>query len=312
MRLEGGRHVKATRVHPYICSIPTEQQPKDRGSLPSGSTSGAAARAPTHPAPAAGTPPARRKLTRRRLRRRSVRPAPTKIKGSCSSAGGRQTGCHVGQGNGRMCTVRHIGEKHSSTVHRPSSSSVQPSQQVLRRPLGRKKDTSRHKQRCPPSSCTHPRPSPRCSLSGSTSLCPCPVVLKGTAGGAVGQQAHGGAEEEGRRLQRAARLRQGGRAVGCEEGGEREGSKGGVAGEDRAPPGGFFLLRSLPCPACHRACLHAGPPPQGAPPPHPSQCHIVGDKGDGPVLDKRKGGHHKLGDGQQEAAGRGVAEVRDV
>lgn len=31
---------------------------------------------------------------------------------------------------------------------------------------------------------------------------------------------------------------------------------------------------------------------------------VMGDKGDGPALHKCKGGHHKLGHRQQEAAGR--------
>ena len=33
------------------------------------------------------------------------------------------------------------------------------------------------------------------------------------------------------------------------------------------------------------------------------ECEVVRDKGDGPALDERKGGHHKLGHRQQEAAG---------
>lgn len=134
-------------------------------------------------------------LTTRTLRRRSVRPGPIRISGSCSSARAskeEEKGALRGPPQGReqpRCTLRAW-----SIRLLPRMGTLWPSQAAasLTPKLPRR---ATHKGACQPARAGRPAPTQVVLLWQHQAVAPA-VVLVGTGARGVGQQAHGGAEEE--------------------------------------------------------------------------------------------------------------------
>ena len=186
-----------------------------------------------------------------------------------------------------MCTVRHIGGSTAALFTGQAAVLYSPASRSSVAPWVERKTQAGTSSAAPLHHAPIPVPHPDAPCQAAPACAPARRTQRHSWRGCRPAGARWG-RGRGRRLQRAARLRQGGRAVGWRKGVKGR-EQGGVAGEDRAPPGGFFLLRSLPCPACHRACLHAGPPRKARPPSPPSATSWV-TKGMGRFLTNAKVG----------------------